>query len=262
MGASSTHIPAHLAITPFEVVYGRPPPTIRGFLPGQVRAQAVAEELQARDDVLAHLKHHLGRAQQKMTRAANQHRREVEFKEGDFVYLKFRPYRQSTLFQMQNRKLALRYFGPFRIISRIGPVAYKLQLPAEARIHPVFHISLLKKSIGTSSVQPSLPDDLLPETPPYLPERVLDKRSVMQDGVEVEQVLVAWAGLTEDDATWIDVNDMRGQFPYFSLADKAVSTEGAIDIDRRRPWQVYRRGSRKVANYGQAASQLEGEKEV
>ena len=82
--------------TPFEVVYGRLLPTLHNFLPGEIRSQAIVDSLRSRDEALALLKHHLQRAQHRMTMAANRHRRDVEYTVGDSVFLKFRPYRQST----------------------------------------------------------------------------------------------------------------------------------------------------------------------
>ena len=127
---------AHLSAgtTPFEVVYGRPPPTIHDFLPGEIRAQAVVDTLRSRNNALELLRHHLQRAQNRMTVAANKQRRDVHFSIGDMVYLKFRQHRQSTLFTVRNRKLAPRYFGPFRVSARIGSSAYRLELPATACI--------------------------------------------------------------------------------------------------------------------------------
>lgn len=57
-------------ISPFEVVYGRPPPTTWRFLPGECCVAAVAEELSGRDVMLSHLKGNLAQAQQQMVKFA------------------------------------------------------------------------------------------------------------------------------------------------------------------------------------------------
>jgi hypothetical protein len=67
---------------------------------------------------------------------------------GDWVYLKLQPYVQSSLVRRANHKLAFKFFGPYPIVSKVGMVAYKLRLPDSTTIHPVFHVSLLKKFIG------------------------------------------------------------------------------------------------------------------
>ena len=229
-------------MSPFEIVYGRPPPTIHDFLPGEVRAQAVLDNLRSRDEMLAQLRRHLERAQQRMVASANKHRRDVEFEVGDMVFLKFRPYRQSTLFTAPNRKLAPRFFGPFRVEARIGSTAYRLELPAESRIHPVFHVSLLKRAIGSEVPAQELPSSLWDSDPPFLPETVLERRVVNREGEEFDQVLVKWLGQGIDEATWMDVADMHGQFPLFRLEDKASSTAEAIDTR----WKRYERESRGV----------------
>ncbi|KAG6402978.1 hypothetical protein SASPL_135193 [Salvia splendens] len=208
-------------MTPFEAVYGRPPPTLHAFLPGEIRAQSVLDTLRSRDEILKLLRLHLGRAQDRMMSAANKRRRDIEFSVGDMVYLKFRPHRQSSLFSGRNRKLAPRFFGPFRIEARIGTRAYRLKLPDDARIHPVFHVSLLKRAIGDAPVEATLPDSLVDATPPFLPDKVLARRTEHRDNATVDQVLIGWVGLGDDEATWMDETD-DGKYTHAAKRGKRL----------------------------------------
>jgi hypothetical protein len=81
-----------------------------------------------------------------MKNQADKHRSERSFEVGDWVFLKLQPYEQSSLAPRANQKLAFKFFGPYQIAAKVDSVAYKLSLPASAHIHPVFHVSLLKKA--------------------------------------------------------------------------------------------------------------------
>lgn len=95
------------------------------------------------------VRRHLLRAQQRMKAQADKRRSERSFNVGDSVYLKLQPYVQSSLAPRAHLKLSFRYYGPYTVLERIGPVAYKLALPPSSSIHPVFHVSLLKPAPST-----------------------------------------------------------------------------------------------------------------
>jgi hypothetical protein len=91
----------------------------------------------------------------------------------------------------KNFKLSPRFFGPFRIIQKIGLVAYKLDLPLEARIHLVFHISCLKQKLGQQIVPlPSLPPVDGNGEVKLEPESVIDKRMAKKKGRAITEVLI------------------------------------------------------------------------
>ncbi|KAL8171273.1 LOW QUALITY PROTEIN: hypothetical protein V2J09_023077 [Rumex salicifolius] len=122
--------------TLFERVYGRAPPSLKQHLPGDFIVATVAEEFWNRDVVLRQLKYNLDRDQKRITNSSNIKRRDLEFKEGELVFIKLRPHRQKSLLGRLDQKLAARYFGPFQIIRRVGVVAYKLRLLDNTKIYP------------------------------------------------------------------------------------------------------------------------------
>lgn len=92
-----------------------------------------------------------------MRQQANRHRSEREFEVKTLVYLKLQSYKQHSVKKRWNHKLSPKFFGPFLVIARVGKVAYKMQLPPRSKVHPIFHVSQLKKHVGTTPVQSVLP---------------------------------------------------------------------------------------------------------
>jgi hypothetical protein len=133
------------------------------------------------------------------------HLSEHQFQVGEQVLLKLHPFAQSTVVSRPCPKLALKYFGPYKVVEKVGTMAYKLELPHVAQVHPIFHVSQLKSF--TPDYTPVFAE--LP-TPPKLdlcelePELILDRRLTKKGNSVVTQILVKWKTLPETMATWED----------------------------------------------------------
>jgi hypothetical protein len=132
-------------MSPFLALYGHHPPSITSPLKWNTKVQAVKEHIGNKQEVLKLLKDNLVMAQNRMKQQADQHHSEV----GDWVFLRIQPYKQISLKrQNKDNKLAPKYYGPYKVLQRIGNMAYKLDLPPSSHVHPVFHVSYLKKVIN------------------------------------------------------------------------------------------------------------------
>jgi hypothetical protein len=212
----------HTAIkqSPFEALYGYPPPQISEIsIPCNVSEETVVT-LKEKDHMMQALQHNLTQAQNKMKKFADAKRTERVFQVGDMVYLKMQPYRETALGLRNSLKLTSKYYGPFRVLAPVGRVAYKLQLPEGTKLHDVFHVNQLKKHMGPTAV----PNPTLPLITPEgkiktNPLSILQRRQVPHSAgaykVAVVQWLIHWENLTEDKATWEDASFIQATFPEF-----------------------------------------------
>jgi hypothetical protein len=146
-------------MTLFEAIYGQNPPSVLSCLSGVSKVQAVDQTLIVREAILRTLKENLIMAQNHMKQQTDQGRSERQFVEGDQVFLRLQPYKQNSLKADHFQKLAPKFYGPYTILKRVGWVAYQLALPSHFKLHPVFHVSCLKKVIGTKcQTQTNLPE--------------------------------------------------------------------------------------------------------
>lgn len=156
------------------MVYGRSPPIVIPYVPGTTQVAAVDAYLRDCTSILRDLKRNLQVAQEHMKIQSDKHIREVEFTIGDFVYLKLQPYRQTSIAFRHSLKLSPCFYGPFEIVEKVGSVAYRLRLREDAKIHNVFHVSLLRKHLGarpppTSTLPPVTDESIILR----VPERIL-----------------------------------------------------------------------------------------
>ncbi|OIT30294.1 hypothetical protein A4A49_59403, partial [Nicotiana attenuata] len=139
-----------------------------------------------------------------------------EFAVGDMVFVRLQPYRQMSLKGHSYHKLSPKYFGLFQVLKKIGPFTYQLQLPPHARIHSTFHVSQLKKYVGSHPVIFYLPVSLSYHGHIVLdPERIFETRLVTKHNRQCQQYLVKWFNCPSEDSTWMDATTFKHQFPHF-----------------------------------------------
>lgn len=147
------------------------------------------------------LKDRLLTAQERMKFFSDKHKSKREFQVGDWVFLRLQPYRQTSLPMCCNLKLAPKFYGPHQIIQCVGKVSYKLQLPSSASIHPMFHVAMLKKNIGTNvTSSSSLPP--VNQLGQFMVELVaiLNRRMVKKNNAASLQVLEQWSNMPPTEA--------------------------------------------------------------
>ncbi|SOV07292.1 uncharacterized protein UDID_18776 [Ustilago sp. UG-2017a] len=151
-----------------------------------------------------YLQEQIREAQRRTVDQYNRKHKDIEFKVGDMVYINRRNWktRRPTL------KLDTRFAGPYPVQERIGRRAYRITLPANLRVHDVFHVSMLEPARTSSLAQraeqptiPSLPDEDLD----FEVEALIDKRS--HHGVIEYKVL--WRGYSEEAASWEPVSNLN-----------------------------------------------------
>ena len=108
-------------------------------------------------------------------------------------------YRQTSLALRRSHKLSPRFYGPYCVLEQIGSVAYRLDLPLGSKIHPVFHVWILKKQLGTTDKTDS-PLPLVSETSGHLQPQPIAVLNSPSNGRKRE-LLIQWQGLPTTDAT-------------------------------------------------------------
>ena len=190
-------------MTPFQALYGYPPPSWKELATTQTKVASVKELLDESQKVVQILKENLVIARNRMKQQVDQHRTEREFEVGEWIFVRLQPYKQLSLKQQGKNKLAPKYYGPYQISRKISHVAYGLDLLDKSRIHNVFHVSCLKKVVGQrKKVQTLLP--LLDEEGRIIlePEAIIASRERKLRSRIIKEYLIKWKNLPEEDAAW------------------------------------------------------------
>ena len=144
------------------------------------------------------------------------------------MFLKVSPWRKVLRFGKKG-KLSPRFIGPFEVLERIGPVAYRLALPPElAKLHDVFHVSMLRKYRSDESHILPVQEIQVQEDFSYdeEPKAILDREVKQLRNKQVPLVKVLWQHHGREEDTWEPKVTMRAQYPQ--LFDSGMNFEDEI----------------------------------
>jgi hypothetical protein len=203
---------------------------VRSYCLGEARSLAVNQQLVDQDEFLIEIRERLEQAQTYYKLYYDKKHRVVEFQEGElqegkWVWLRLLHRPVASLHIKGKGKLGPCFYGPFKIVEKVGDTAYKLQMPRGAKIHDVFHVGLLKKFCGELPLEPGVLPVIRHGRACLEPEKVLKSR--MARGRH--ELLVSWKGQTAASATWMDLEEFHRLYPTFQLKDELL-VEGGRDV--------------------------------
>ena len=207
---------ASTKFSPFQLNYGRMPrtplaivapashkasnvPAVEDFL-----SQMAAEHQAARENILL--------AQQRQKSYADMNRSERIFQVGEEVWVSTKHFTPEADRKRPSKKLTADFAGPYKVLKVVSPVAYLLDLPSSLKVHPVFHVSLLKPVKKSppefeARIEPPPPPVESEGTQEFEVEAVLDKQ--LRGRWKSPFYLIKWKGYDASDSTWEPLRNLN-----------------------------------------------------
>ena len=205
-----------VGMAPFEALYGRKCRSPLCWTELSERSIIGPEIVDQTSRQIENIRQKLITAQSRQKSYADRRRRPLEFEIGDHVFLKVSPV-TGVGRSIKVRKLNPKYLGPFEILAKVGPVAYRLALPPNlAQIHDVFHVSQLKKYQPDPSHIIEYENVALQDNLSFVvsPDRIIDVKVKQLRNKYIPLVKVVWKGLSPEEATWEMESEMRQKYPH------------------------------------------------
>ncbi|KAI3773631.1 hypothetical protein L1987_48161 [Smallanthus sonchifolius] len=210
---------------PFEALYGRKcrsPVCWTEIGDAQITGPELIQET---TDKILQIQERLKASRDRQKSYAVNRRKLLEFQVSDRVLLKVSPLKGVVRFGKKG-KLAPRFVGPFEILERIGPVAYRLKLPTKlCNVHDVFHVSNLKRCLADDTLQVPLDDVRIDNSMHFVekPVEIMDREVKQLKRIRIPIVKVRWEAKHGPEFTWKCQDQMKHKYPHLFL-DPTAST--------------------------------------
>jgi len=205
-----------IGMAPYEALYGRRCRTPICWNEVGERRLSKVELIDQTQEIIKVIRERLQTAQSRHKSYADSHRRPLTFSIGEHVFLKVSPLKGSLRFGKKG-KLAPKYIGPFEVLQKVGPVAYRLALPPTLQsIHDVFHVSQLRRYIPDPGHIVSYQPLQLKENLTYIEEpiQILERQDRVLRNRKIPFVKVLWQHHKTADATWEPELEMQRKYPH------------------------------------------------
>ncbi|GJW42171.1 putative reverse transcriptase domain-containing protein [Tanacetum coccineum] len=217
---------ASIKAAPYEALYGRKcrSPVCWAEV-GE--AQLTGPELiQETTEKIVLIKQRMQAAQDRQKSYADRKRKPMEFEVGDRVMLKVSPWKGVVRFGKRG-KLNPRYVRPFRVLAKIGKVAYKLELPQElSRVHHTFHVSNLKKCYADEPLVMPLEGIHVDDTLQFVeePVEIMEREIKRLKRSRIPLVKVRWNSRRGPEFTWEREDSFKKKYPHLFTNRTSSST--------------------------------------
>ncbi|GJY01640.1 hypothetical protein Tco_0359792 [Tanacetum coccineum] len=148
----------------------------------------------------------------------------MEFQVGDSVMLKVSPWKRVVRFG-KREKLNLRYVGPFKVLEKVGSVAYKLEIPQESsKVHNIFHVSNLKKCYSDEPLAVPLEGLHMDDKLHFMeePVKIMNREVKRLKQIHIPIVNVRWNLRRGPEFTWEREDQFQKKYPHLFTKHEAV----------------------------------------
>ncbi|KAD4386310.1 hypothetical protein E3N88_26479 [Mikania micrantha] len=201
---------------PFEALYGRKCRSPICWTEVGESQLTGPEIIQETTDKIFKIRDRLRAVQDRQKSYADVRRKPLSFQVGDRIMLKVSPWKGVVRFGKRG-KLNPRYIGPFEIIAKVGPVAYKLKLPPElSGVHDTFHVSNLKKCLSDETLVIPLEEIQIDDQLHFIeePVEIMDREVKQLKQSRIPIVKVRWNSRRGPEFTWEREDQMKLKYPH------------------------------------------------
>nr|GEZ24992.1 putative reverse transcriptase domain-containing protein [Tanacetum cinerariifolium] len=215
-----------IKVAPYEALYGRKRRSPVCWAEVGESQLTDPEMIQETTEKIILIKQRIQATQDREKSYADRKRKPMKFEVGDRVMLKVSHWKRVIRF-IKRGKLNLRYIGPFKVLAKVGDVAYRLELPRElSRVHHTFNVSNLKKCYADEPLVMPLEGVHIDDTLQFMeePVEIMEREIKRLKQSRIPLVKVRWNSRRGPEFTWEREDSFKQKYPHIFTNRTTSST--------------------------------------